>query len=83
MNRKLFLDDLAESVNLSASRLRHLFKAEIGKTPTQYLRTRRMQEAKNLSDVSRFVRDFKMAFGSTPIKYRVHHYNNNSSNNMI
>ena len=97
ISRKLTLDDLAQSVNLSASRLRHLFKAEVGTTPTQYLKSRKMQEAKNLmgnsyltmkqvmieigvSDVSHFVRDFKMAFGLTPTQYRSNHPDNNSSN---
>jgi transcriptional regulator GlxA family with amidase domain len=42
------LNDLAASVNLSASRLRHLFKEEVGKTPAQYLKSLRMQKASQL-----------------------------------
>ncbi len=41
-------EDLARLVNLSTSRLRHLFKAEMGKTPAQYLKTIRMREAQRL-----------------------------------
>ena len=40
--------ELAQLVNLSTSRLRHLFKAEIGKTPVQYLKFIRMREAQKL-----------------------------------
>ena len=37
---------MARSVNLSPSRLRHLFKAETGMTPVQYLRALRMRFAR-------------------------------------
>ncbi len=40
--------ELAGLVNLSTSRLRHLFKAEMGKTPAQYLKSIRMREAQTL-----------------------------------
>jgi transcriptional regulator GlxA family with amidase domain len=36
---------LADLVRLSPSRLRCLFKSEIGKTPAQYLKSRRLQAA--------------------------------------
>src|SRR5688572_487062 len=41
-------EELARLVNLSASRLRHLFKAETGTTPAQYLKSVRMREAQKL-----------------------------------
>ena len=41
-------EELARLVNLSTSRLRHLFKAEMGKTPAQYLKSIRMREAHTL-----------------------------------
>ncbi len=41
-------EQLAALVNLSPSRLRHLFTAGIGKTPAQYLRSVRMREAEML-----------------------------------
>lgn len=78
---------LARLVNLSPSRLRHLFKADTNMTPTQYLHTLRMQEAKQLLETtwlrikeigsrvgiagqSHFVREFKRAYGFTPVNYR-------------
>ena len=42
------IEALAQMVNLSASRLRHLFKAEMGQTPAQYLKSIRMREAEML-----------------------------------
>lgn len=39
---------LAEMVNLSASRFRHLFKEETGRTINQYLRERRLERAEFL-----------------------------------
>ncbi len=39
---------LGQLVNLSGSRLRHLFKAEMDQTPTQYLKAIRMREAATL-----------------------------------
>jgi AraC family transcriptional regulator of arabinose operon len=50
--RKVSARRLAQSVNLSPSRLRHLFKAEIGTSPVRYLRTRKMQEAKRLLETT-------------------------------
>lgn len=40
--------ELADLVNLSPSRLRHLFKAEAGQTPTQFLKAVRLQAAEKL-----------------------------------
>jgi two-component system, response regulator YesN len=48
LHRELSLEELAQSVNLSASRLRHLFKAETGITPAQYLKKIRMRRAQEL-----------------------------------
>jgi len=39
------LSELAESVNLSSSRLRHLFKQETGITPLQHLKRVRFEHA--------------------------------------
>jgi transcriptional regulator GlxA family with amidase domain len=47
-HRKLTLTVMARAVQLSTSRLRHLFKAEVGLTPTQYLQRLRMEQAKAL-----------------------------------
>jgi AraC-like DNA-binding protein len=48
----LQLDDLALALNLSASRLRHLFREEFGITPARYLKARRMERAKHLLETT-------------------------------
>lgn len=48
LHQDILLSELASSVNLSLSRLHHLFKAETGTTPAQYLRSLRMEKAKEL-----------------------------------
>src|SRR5262252_8687969 len=52
LNRQLSLADIAQSVNLSLSRFRHLFKMETGTTPAQYLKTLRMRRAKELVETT-------------------------------
>lgn len=47
-HHEIALNDLASSVNLSLSRLHHLFKAEVGTTPAHYLHTLRMERAEEL-----------------------------------
>ena len=44
--------DLSSSVNLSSSRLRHLFKAEMKQSLTQYRRKVRMAEARALLETT-------------------------------
>lgn len=46
--QKVLLGDVAAAVNLSASRLTHLFAAETGQTVQHYLEARRMQRAGEL-----------------------------------
>lgn len=48
LSRKVTLSEMAESVNLSPSHLRSLFKAEIGMTPVQYQKKLRLLEARTL-----------------------------------
>ncbi|MGE0132302.1 MAG: helix-turn-helix domain-containing protein [Blastocatellales bacterium] len=42
------LEELAQMVGLSETRLRALFKSNLGLTPTQYIRKIKMDEAANL-----------------------------------
>jgi AraC family transcriptional regulator, arabinose operon regulatory protein len=49
VERPLALEELSHQVNLSVSRLRHLFKAETGITPSQYLKRRRLEKAGELA----------------------------------
>lgn len=48
LQRELSLEEMAQSVNLSASRLRHLFKAETGVAPAHYLKVMRLRRAQEL-----------------------------------
>jgi len=52
LHKNLKPAELARSLNLSASRLNHLFKAEIGMTPTQYLKALRLERAKDLGEMT-------------------------------
>lgn len=52
LSRPFNFDALAASVNLSPSRLRHLFKSEIGLTPAQYLKRLRLEGARKLLEES-------------------------------
>jgi transcriptional regulator GlxA family with amidase domain len=45
---ELSLEEMAQSVNLSSSRLRHLFKAETGVAPAQYFKVIRLRRAQEL-----------------------------------
>lgn len=95
LQEKLQVDDLSQSVNLSPSRLHHLFKSELGMPVVQYIKAKRLKQAKELletsfltvkeitiragfNDESRFVQDFKKAYGLTPAQYR-HHYDDLAS----
>lgn len=46
--RELDSETLGRAVNMSASRLRHLFKAETGLTPGQYLKRVRFEAGREL-----------------------------------
>jgi len=48
--KRLALEELAMTMNLSASRLRHLFSSEMGVSPKQYQITIRMEHAKHLME---------------------------------
>ena len=48
LHRKLTPVEIAQSVRLSSSHLRHLFKDEAGTSQTRYLRELRLQRAKHL-----------------------------------
>lgn len=52
LHRDLDLNELALSMNLSASRLRLIFKAETGMIPKHYLKVHRLQKAKGLLESS-------------------------------
>ena len=52
LREEICLENLAHSINLSPSRLRHLFKEETGVTLRQYQAKLRMEKAKHLIETS-------------------------------
>lgn len=52
LHRSMPLHQFAESVNLSDSRLRHLFTSRTGRSPSQFLKSLRMQRAKELTETT-------------------------------
>ena len=52
LSRPFSFEAVAASVNLSQSRLRHLFKDETGLTPAQYLKRLRIEGARKLLEGS-------------------------------
>lgn len=88
LHRPLHLDELARAEALSASRLSHLFKRQTGLSPAQQFKLVRLRRAKQLLessalsvkevatsvglDASRFVREFRRAYGATPLQGRGH-----------
>ena len=52
LNRPFDFQALAASLNLSPSRLRHLFKDETGMTPAQFLKRLRLEGARELLEGS-------------------------------
>lgn len=51
-SRDSSLDEIASQLNLSSSRLRHLFKEETGTTIVQYRKTIRLLQAKRLLETT-------------------------------
>lgn len=52
LRRQHSVSDLAQSVNLSVSRLQHLFKLETGMPPLRYLHLLRIEKARELLESS-------------------------------
>ena len=48
LHRKLTIDEIAQSVELSCSRVGHLFKSEFSMSPGQYLKLLRVEKAREL-----------------------------------
>jgi len=52
IDQQCSLEELARVVNLSSSRMRHLFKDHTGLTPAAYLKTLRLEKAKELLETT-------------------------------
>ena len=67
--------ELATLVNLSGSRLRHLFKQETGTTPAQYLKTVRLRKASVLLRTTFMsVKEIAITVGLTTASYFVREF---------
>ena len=85
LHRPLTVRDLAEAVSMSKSSFAHVFKATTGKSPLQFLKQLRMEQARkfllngsNVSEaansvgyasLSHFISEFKRYFGEPPKVY--------------
>lgn len=64
ITQQLVIGDLASSVNLSVSRLRHLFKKEVGVSLIKYINNLRLEKACRLLETSHLhVKDIRMRVG--------------------
>src|SRR5262245_53785966 len=67
--------ELADLVNLSGSRLRHLFKQETGTTPAQYLKAIRLRKAATLLRTTFMsIKEIAMSVGLTTPSYFVREF---------
>jgi AraC-like DNA-binding protein len=74
-HRPLSLALMARVTGLSASRLRHKFKAEVGVTPTVYLQTLRLRKAKDLLTTNNLtVKEARAAVGICSDSYFTHQF---------
>jgi transcriptional regulator GlxA family with amidase domain len=67
--------ELGDLVNLSGSRLRHLFKQETGTTPAQYLKAIRLRQAATLLRTTFMsIKEIAMSVGLTTASYFVREF---------
>ncbi|MFY9571779.1 MAG: helix-turn-helix domain-containing protein, partial [Blastocatellia bacterium] len=52
LHSSLTVTQIAESVGLTRSRLSHLFKTQVGTSPMQYLKSARLEKARELLETS-------------------------------
>lgn len=66
ISQQFVIGDLAASVNLSVSRLQHLFKKEMQTSIIKYINNLRLQKARELLETSHLhVKDIRMKVGAT------------------
>ncbi|HEX8558867.1 MAG TPA: AraC family transcriptional regulator [Pyrinomonadaceae bacterium] len=52
LQTEILFDDVARSLNISPSRLRCLFKNQVGMSPSQYVKNLKMQKARELAETT-------------------------------
>jgi two-component system response regulator YesN len=66
ISQQFVIGDLAVSVNLSASRLQHLFKKEVETSIVKYVNNLRLEKARKLLETSYIqVKDIRIKVGAT------------------
>jgi transcriptional regulator GlxA family with amidase domain len=71
----LSVQELSNSVNLSQTRLRQLFKEETGRSPMQYLRDLRMQHAEQLLRTTFFsIKEITFLSGEKDVSHFVRYF---------
>jgi AraC family transcriptional regulator, arabinose operon regulatory protein len=86
LHLRLSLSRLAGAIALSPSRFSHLFKAQTGVSPAQYLRSIRLRQARDLVEttnlsvkevagcvglgVSHLIKEYRNTYGATPRQHR-------------
>jgi AraC family transcriptional regulator of arabinose operon len=86
LHRPLRFTELAADMQISVSRLSHLFRTQTGVSPRRYLKSVRLRQAReflegsSLSvkevaarvglDVSRLIKEFRETYGVTPAQHR-------------
>jgi transcriptional regulator GlxA family with amidase domain len=69
------LEAIAATLNLSASRLRHLFKAQLDLSPRQYMKRQRLKHAKSLLESSFLtVKEIAARVGANDVSHFVRDY---------
>jgi len=78
MADQLSIGTLSKRVNLSATRLRQLFKRETGRSPMQYLKDLRMQKSENLlSSTFPSIKEITLLVGARDVSYFVRDFKKN------
>jgi AraC family transcriptional regulator of arabinose operon len=95
ISQKLVVRDLAASVNLSVSRLQHLFKQELGISLVKYINSLRLEKARLLLETTDLhVKEIRLKVGATHEAHFLedfkqkfgqtpNHYRNNFRNSRI
>ena len=90
LSERITVEDIANHVSLSASRLHHIFKYETGISILKYINKKRLAKAKELlktgdaivniyhkcgfQDYSSFLRAYKKEYGISPKAYQNQYY---------